>query len=58
MSTTTIHKVKEIKVKAIRDLTETHGFVRDLIVTDENGNEFELTMFANRTNELTIKSEM
>jgi len=53
-----IHKVKEIRVTASRDLKVNDAFVRHLIVMDEKGNEFQLDLFAQDINNLTIKSEI
>tara|TARA_R110002049_G_scaffold228020_2_gene400205 strand:+ start:177 stop:350 length:174 start_codon:yes stop_codon:yes gene_type:complete len=53
-----IHKVKEIRVTASRDLKVNDAFVRNLIVMDDKGNEFQLDLFADDINSLTIKSEI
>ena len=53
-----IHKVKEIRVTASRDLKVNDAFVRDIIVMDDKGNEFEIHLFADDINSLTIKSEI
>lgn len=53
-----IHKVKEIRVTASRDLKVNDAFVRHLIVMDDKGNEFQLDLFADDINSLTIKSEI
>jgi hypothetical protein len=53
-----IHKVKEIRVTASRDLKVNDAHVRDIIVMDDKGNEFEIHLFADDINSLTIKSEI
>tara|TARA_R100001443_G_scaffold3451_2_gene10732 strand:- start:1116 stop:1289 length:174 start_codon:yes stop_codon:yes gene_type:complete len=53
-----IHKVKEIRVTASRDLKINDAFIRNLIVMDDKGNEFQLDLFAQDIDNLTIKSEI
>tara|TARA_R110001592_G_scaffold33635_1_gene116435 strand:+ start:96 stop:263 length:168 start_codon:yes stop_codon:yes gene_type:complete len=53
-----IHNVKEIKINASKDLGETYSFIRKLTITDNKGNAFEINLFADDFNHLTIKSEI
>jgi len=53
-----IHNVKEIKINASKDLGETYSFIRKLTITDNKGNAFEINLFADDFNNLTIKSEI
>lgn len=53
-----IHNIKEIKVNTARHLGPELAHVRKLTVVDKHGNEFEINLFADDINELTIKSEI
>ena len=53
-----IHNVKEIKLNASKDLGETYSFTRKLTITDEKGNWYEINLYADNFNNLTIKSEI
>tara|TARA_Y100000361_G_C10974870_1_gene245912 strand:- start:304 stop:477 length:174 start_codon:yes stop_codon:yes gene_type:complete len=53
-----IHNVKEIKLNASKDLGQTSSFIRKLTIIDEKGNDFEINLFADNFNNLTIKSEI
>ena len=53
-----IHNVKEIKVNSSKELEHSQTHVRKLTVVDKHGNEFEINLFADDINELTIKSEI
>ena len=53
-----IHNIKEIKLNASKDLGETYSFTRKLTIIDEKGNDFEINLFADNFNNLTIKSEI
>ena len=53
-----IHNIKEIKLNASKDLGETYSFTRKLTITDEKRNWFEINLFADNFNNLTIKSEI
>jgi len=53
-----IHNVKEIKVNSSKELEYSQTYVRKLTVVDKHGNEFEINLFADDINELTIKSEI
>ena len=55
---TTLHDIVSVKAIASYKLDHSQTFVRTLIATDAKGNEFELTMFANDANDLTIQSEI
>jgi len=53
-----LHNIKEIKVNTARHLGPELAHVRKLTVVDKHGNEFEINLFADDINELTIKSEI
>jgi hypothetical protein len=53
-----IHNVKEIKVNASKDLGQKSSFIRKLTIIDDKGNDFEINLFADNFNNLTIKSEI
>ena len=53
LTTINIHNVKAIKVKEINSLTDL-GFTRNIIITDENGHQFEISLFSDDLKELSL----
>ena len=53
-----IHNIKEIKVNSSKELEHSQTHVRKLTIVDKHGNEFEINLFADNINELTINSEI
>lgn len=51
---TNIHNVASVTLSTIRTLWESGGFVRDVTVTDADGNEFQFTVFADQRDSLAI----
>lgn len=51
---TNVHNVASVALSEIRTLWESGGFVRDFTVTDEAGNEFLFTVFAETRESLAI----
>ena len=53
LTTINIHNVKTIKVNEINSLTDL-GFTRHIVITDENGHQFEISLFSDDLRELSL----
>ena len=54
MNNLTMHNIETIKVSEIRHLGALGTSVRDILFTNEKGERFEITVFANSDSKLEI----
>lgn len=55
MDSISIHRVVDVEIKQIRNTGKTKW--RSIIVTDDNGNKTDITLFGNETRELILRNE-
>ena len=56
---TQIHNVTEIEVRKVKRLTNSYGafYVRNIVVRDDKGRKFELTLYADERGTLDLTGE-
>ncbi len=55
MITNNVHHVKQFEIKDIKHIKQDHGdgfFARDILITTESGETFEVTMIADDADDL------